>query len=200
MSARGPRGFTLVELVAVLAIFSLVAVMGLQAITGGLRVRGTLEAADGDAAAMIRTLALMRHDLSSAVPVAFLPPAGGPVPAFEAPAGAGRMEVSVGGQPGLPGVPSSGLGRVEWRHDAVQGTLSRRAWPSIAPPEASDAGPEVTLMAGVQRFEVRVLEIGGQWRPAFHRSEDPTLERLPRGVEVTLESARFGPLRVVVAP
>lgn len=200
MSARAPRGFTLVELVAVLAVFSLVAVMGLQAITGGLRVRGALETADGEAAAMVRTLALLRHDLSSAVPAAFHPAIGGPEPAFDAPAGSGRLAVSIGGQPALPDTPSAGLGRVEWQHDAVGQTLTRRVWPSLAPRDGFDVGPEVTMLEGVDRFGVSVLDIGTRWRPGFLDTDDPELDRLPRGVEITLESARYGPLRVVVAP
>ncbi|MGR3696731.1 MAG: PulJ/GspJ family protein, partial [Roseovarius sp.] len=48
------RGLTLLELVAVLAIFSLVAVMGLQALSGMMRARDRLTDADEQAAALAR--------------------------------------------------------------------------------------------------------------------------------------------------
>ena len=57
-SAMADRGLTLLELVAVLAIFSLVAVMGLQALSGMMRARDRLhdDARRGIAAAPIGAL------------------------------------------------------------------------------------------------------------------------------------------------
>lgn len=195
-----PRGFTLVELVAAIGIFALVAVMGLQALTAGLRSEAALAAAAEADRAVFRTLTLLRRDLEAAVPLAFLPPGGEPQPALDAPAGSGRLALSVGGLPRLPGEPSAGFGRVEWRVDPATARLTRRVWPVLAPRDGAAAGPEVAMLEGVRALALLPLPPGGDLRPDPFAGEDEALTRLPLGFEVTLETERHGRLRVVVAP
>lgn len=197
--APAPRGFTLIELVAVLAIFSLVAVMGLQALTGGLRARSVLEGTDTAGAELVRTVTLLRRDIEALVPVPFRPPAGREEPALHAPAGAGWAGLTLAGQPRLPDEPGAGVVRVEWRLDPATGVLSRRVWTVATPRAGASPGPAVPMLAGVQRFEVASMGEAHGWRPAFEPGDEPAL-RLPRGVEVRLETERHGPLRMVVVP
>ncbi|MCC6303857.1 MAG: prepilin-type N-terminal cleavage/methylation domain-containing protein [Rhodobacteraceae bacterium] len=199
MTARA-GGFTLIELVAAIAIFALVAVMGLEALTMGIRAETRLIAADEADRALFRTLALLRRDLALAVPVPFLPPAGTAEAAWLAPAGADRFAVSVAGQARLPGAGEAGLGRVEWQLDRATGVLSRRFWPTLAPREATAAGPAVALLEGVQSLALDEFPPGAEPRTNLIEIEDSALARLPRGFELRLVTARHGPLRLVVAP
>lgn len=160
------RGLTLLELIAATAIFALVAVMAVQALTGGLAQRRVIERVDGEQAELARTLALLRQDLESRVPLPHLPAAGGTEAAL-APLPGGGFALSRAGADG-------GFARVTWRVDAGAGRLLRRSQPLTGP--GDPAVPERAVMA----------EVSG-------------LRLVPRaaGVEVVIDSRRWGPLRVV---
>lgn len=193
-------GFTLIELVAAIAIFALTATMGLQALTMGLRSQSGLDAAAAADAALFRTLALLRQDLAAAVPVPFLPPFAEAEPAWRAPAGGNRLAVSVAGAARLPGAGEAGLGRVEWRLDVATGILYRRFWPTLAPREAAAAGPEVAMLDGIDAIVLDEFPPGAEPRSNPFDAEETPGARLPQGFEVRLASRRFGALRLVVAP
>lgn len=209
------RGFTLIELVAALAVFALVSVMALQAMTGALRGSAALEGADAEAAALARSLTLLRRDLDALVPMPFLPPgAARAEPALHAPEGAGVVALSLGGQPRAaagPGAAPDLPVRAVWRHDRASGRLTRQLWPGLAPSGsgAGAAAAEVTMLEGVTALRLRVLDNRGTARPpAPPGSEDEAGPEaivgrpapLPPGVVVELETTRFGALRLVVVP
>lgn len=184
-------GFTLIELIAVLAIFALVSVMALQALTGAIYQRNVLERVDHEAEELSRALTLLRRDFEAAMPVAFYPPLSDPEPALLAPAGSGRISLSIGGHPRLPGSPGAGAARVIWRHDPVATTLTRQVWPVLAPARGALLEPERVILAGVTALTLETL---GNWP---ERAEN--INSLPEGFEIRLTSQRHGPLRVVVA-
>lgn len=204
-AAAGDRGLTLLELVAVLAIFAMVAVAGLQAVTAAVRARDRIGLADAATTEIARALTLLRADLKALADQPFLPPgAGAPAePAFLARPEDGWFALSVAGQAVLPGVQAAGLARVIWRLDRATGRLTRRVWPVLRPADARAAGPEVVLLDDVRALGLRVRPETGGWQPPAAPS--PALQRpggapaLPRAIEVTLHSARHGPLVVVVS-
>ena len=55
------RGLTLIELVVAMAVFALVAVMGLQSLSGSLRMRDGLTARAEDSAALAQAIAVLRR-------------------------------------------------------------------------------------------------------------------------------------------
>lgn len=185
------RGFSLIELVAVLAIFALVAVMALQALTGAIFQRQVLERVDAEAEGLTRALALMRRDFQAAVPIIFRPPLAGAEPALLAPAGTGRIAVSMVGHPRLPGTSGAGLARVIWRHDPVANTLTRQVWPVLDPARGDLVEPERIMLSGVTGLIFAPL---GAW-PG--REDDPS--SLPQGFDLTVTTTRHGALRLVVA-
>ena len=186
-------GFTLIELVAALAIFALVAVMAAQALNGALRQRDALAARDDAALALGRSLALLRRDLESALPMVFVATdADAPEPALRLIGGAaGGFALSIGGNPRLPGEPGAGLARVQWRVDPTREMLTRQHWPGLAPAGTNGAGPRRDMLDTVTALRVELL---GEWADQIERPDS-----LPEGLAVTIETRRHGPLRLVVA-
>ncbi len=139
-------GLTLIELVAAMAVFAMVAVMGLQALTGTLRMRDRLGARADQAAALSLGLTQLRHDLSAMLPLVFHAPGGGQQSALALSPDGRTLAFSIGGQPDLPPISGQGLHRVEWRFDPARGQLWRRVWPVLQPASPSAAFPEVLML------------------------------------------------------
>jgi len=202
MTAQAERGLTLIELVAAMAIFALVAVMGLQTLGGMIRARDRTSEAATDAAALSRGLVLLRADLKAAADLSFWPPgavAPDP-PLLDLSAEEGRLAFSTEARAVLPGAQAAGTERVIWRHDRQNERLLRSAWPVLHPASDAARGAETVIFENVAGLRVRAYsgpEEGwvGRW------GQDPGNARpgLPRAVEVIVESERYGPLRVLVA-
>ncbi|WP_299628596.1 type II secretion system protein GspJ [uncultured Tateyamaria sp.] len=203
------QGLTLIELVAAMAIFALIAVMGLQSLTATLRTRDRLAEMSAEGAALSRPLALLRGDLSGTVPMLFYPPGGAaPHSALRlagAEAGGEVLAFSVAGQPALDQggrAVTAGFHRVEWR--LADGMLYRRVWTVLDP--AGDArSPEVVVMEGVSGMDLRSYwpQIG--WQAGVRGPTGATIDpgaldadlaggaaevfsdTLPLAIEVTLE-------------
>ena len=202
MTGAGTRGLTLVELVAALAIFSLVAIMGLQTMGGMMRARDRTSDAAGDAATLSRGLVLLRADLKAAADLPFWPPeAIGPEPPLlDLSAEEGRFALSTEARAVLPGRQAAGTERVIWRHDRRGERLLRTAWPVLNPASEAARAPETVIFEDIAGLRLRAYlgpEDGwiGGW------GQDTALARpgLPRAVEVIVESERYGALRVLVA-
>ncbi|GGX70424.1 hypothetical protein GCM10007385_44290 [Tateyamaria omphalii] len=212
---RRDDGMSLIELVAAMAVFGLISVMAVQALSGTLRARDSLSALQIETAALTRPLGLLRNDLASVVPLAFYPPErAAPRSALGLAAGGNRLEMTVAGQLELTHgntVQSNEISRVEWRLDPVTGVLYRRVWRALTPLNAAAAGPEVSVMSGVRQLTVRSFWPNGiGWRPGvstFGRSTGPLDEDnaayagfstwLPDAVEVTLTTVTHGDIRLM---
>ncbi|RDD64029.1 prepilin-type N-terminal cleavage/methylation domain-containing protein [Thalassococcus profundi] len=210
-------GLTLIELVVAMAIFALIAVMGLQALTGAMRMRDRLADIDTDTAELGLALGLLRADLGAVAPLLFYPPDGPPLSALRLDPAGRVLGLSLAGQPSLPARPGPGLQRAEWRLDAGTGTLSRRVWPVLHPAEAGQAAPEVVLMTGLRGWSLRTYWEGIGWvagstgnTPAIApeigpADDDEATERqpesyssiLPEAVELTLQTAELGEIVLV---
>lgn len=172
---RGARGLTLMELVVATAIFALVAVMAAQALGTGLIQRRGIDRAAAEAAALARTLALLRQDLEAAVDLPHLPAAGPRGAPLEALPGGG-FALSRAGADG-------GLARVTWRIDPDRDALVRAAAPLIGGPMP---GPGEVLLPGARSLALAA------------RGAAPA-GALPPGFEVRIATRDRGTLRVVVA-
>ena len=212
----GDWGLSLIELVVALSIFALVAVMGMQSLTGTLRARDRLTEIDTETAELSQALSLLRNDLSAAVPMLFYPPGAAPASALDQ-VGT-TLHLSVAGQPHSPGAQTD-RHRVEWRLDPATGTLTRRAWPTLIPRDASQADPEITVLEDVEALTLRTLwpDIGwvdGHTPPlgTITIIQTPEIDSdgpgavpaayvstLPLAAELTLERAGQGPLRLLQA-
>lgn len=200
------RGITLIELVAAMAIFALVAVMGIQSLSGTLRARDTLTAAHANVATLTRPVAMLRNDLSALVPLLFYAPGDTPPRSSLWQSGDGTtLALSVGGQADLDAagtLRSDGLHRVIWRLDPGDATLYRSAWRALTPADTRAETPEQRVMTGVVELRVRSFWPRLGWQPGVAPSApvepDTPADRdgsggfvmlkdtLPNAVEVTL--------------
>jgi prepilin-type N-terminal cleavage/methylation domain-containing protein len=176
MSGRGraDRGLTLLELVVATALFALVATMAAQALSTGLIQQRGIDRTQAQAAALARTLALLRQDLEALVPVAARPGgAAGDAPLART--GGGLALSRLG--------PDGRLVRVVWRLDPGGAGLGR-----IAVPLGAEVPPGVT----------EVLLPGATGLTLVRHGETDE-DGLPEGMEVRIDRREGGGLRVVVA-
>jgi len=210
-------------LVAAMALFALVAVMGLQALTANLRMRDRLTTMEQQAGELSLGLALLRNDLSALLPVLFHPPEGGSRSAIHLSDDGLTLSFSLAGQPELPPAvgadPGLGLHRVEWRLDVARQQLMRRVWPVLSPASAQSVSPEVAYLSGVTGVSLRSLwpqlgwlpgvtstapraapELGGGDRDgALTRLADSYSDTLPEAVELRLQIKGLGPVLLLEA-
>ena len=207
-------GMTLIELVAAMAVFAVVAVMGLQSLTGMLRTRDRLAEIDANTSELSVTLARLRNDLSATTPLLFYPPDR------QAPQSAlhktgTQFSLSIGGQPALDG--SVHRHRAQWRHDPADNTLHRRVWTTLTPANTSAQQPEVMVMQGVTEMRLRSYWPQTGWanglvNPASSGSQTIEVDEdsagsapevysdtLPIAVEVTLSTETYGDIPMIEA-
>jgi general secretion pathway protein J len=190
MTKRSDAGLTLLELTAVLAIFSLVAVLSVESLTGAMNSRGRIVAAGERTAALATTLTLLRRDLGAMVPMAVKEADGVWTQSYVV--GERELSMSVAGQPELPDGRRDGVALITWGVDPVQGRLTRTRQ-SLGVQEAE----AVPMLDGVSDWSVRTLGDEGGWTTG--RWSDPRSARaLPSAVEVRLRVDEIGDLRILV--
>ncbi|SLN47734.1 Type II secretion system protein J precursor [Roseovarius litorisediminis] len=198
----GDKGLTLLELVVVLSLFALVAVMGLQALSGTMRAQDRLIEVDDRTAELARALTIMRSDLRAAAAREFMPPGADEAePAFmDLSANEGVVTFSITGQQVLPGVQAAGQSRVIWRYDRDEGYLTRQVWPVLRPAAVRALSPEVVMLEGIIDLDVRSYTGESEgWVRDYGLDQDIEVPPLPQAVDIRLESRLYGALRVVVS-
>lgn len=209
------RGLTLIELVVAMGIFALVAVMGVQSLSVSLTLRDRLSATADGTEALAQGVALLRNDLSAALPMVFFPPGEArPASALRALRGGSGFSLSLGGQPSLSlaagGVDAAPEQRVIWRFEPREQRLTRAIWPTLYPARASQKGPEVPVLEGVTGLILRSYWTGAGWVPGLRQAAEQQggssndgdsaggtvpesySSRLPQAVEITLKTRDFG--------
>ncbi|SFO01717.1 type II secretion system protein J (GspJ) [Roseovarius lutimaris] len=200
--AAQDRGLTLLELVAVLSIFAMVAVMGLQALGGMMRARDRITDADEKAAALSRGLTLLRSDLKSAAALAFWPPESiESEPAFlDQSADEGILAFSTSGQPVLPDDQAAGRSRVIWRYDREDEQLIRQVWPVLRPASEAALAPEMEIFDNIASFRVSAYASPEEgWVAGWGVPGPLSRPDLPDAVDIQFDSDVYGPLRVMVS-
>lgn len=194
IGGRRDAGFSLLELVAVLAIFSVVALMGVQALNAVLGAERRLRAVEQDVGRLSLALRLLRRDLRHAVDLPVPGADGTPRPGLFVRAGDGVLELTVSGvlQPGA--VPVDGLGRVAWLFDAQSGALARRIEP------LSDTAAPGTLprpvLEDVGAIGFSLFDPASGWQRI---DGDLAVPASARALAVEIEHRRHGIFRVMVA-
>lgn len=181
-------GFTLVEMLVALVIFSLLATAGVGILRSSLNTQSAVDARLSDLGRIGRLHALLSSDLGQAVDRPTRA-SGGTRPAFTGDPSA--MQLVSAGWSNLDGGARSELQRVEWR--LTGNALNRTGFPQL---DGSDAGAtSATLVRDLGSASLRYRMLDGSWASSFRSSE---LEPLPSAVELTLASAGTPPIVMIL--
>jgi len=187
------EGFTLLELLVALAIFSLIAVMAYGGLETVLKQQAGTEENAKSLAALQKTYLVMQRDIEQAVPRAIRDEFGDE----QAPLiGTTLFQLTRGGWNNPANQPRSTLQRVGYSLEDRQ--LIRYAWRVLD--RAQDSAPtRQPLAADIESMQVRYLDEAGNWQeqwPPLQAGSNPLANPtdFPRAVEMTLEHARFGTL------
>ncbi|CNJ23340.1 type II secretion system minor pseudopilin GspJ [Yersinia mollaretii] len=200
MNQAKQQGFTLLEMMLAIALFSLLSMAGYQLLQAVLRNSELTQQHATRLAEIQRAFSLMESDLSQARirPVTPLPSSSGSQPSGSPTAGGDFQSSRVGKNDSLTLVhdhwrnpaaylPRSNLERVSWHFQ--QGKLVRL---SHHQPDSQPIQPKVSLtLSNIDAFRLRFWS-QGHWHERWNHSQI-----LPEGIEVTLETSDFGQLQRV---
>lgn len=187
------EGFTLLELLVALAIFSLIAVMAYGGLETVLNQQAQTEVNAESLAALQKTFLVMQRDIEQVVPRTIRDEFGDP----QAPLiGTSLFQFTRGGWNNPANHPRSTLQRVGYSLQDRQ--LFRYSW--LVLDRAQDSAPvRQPLAEDIESMQVRYLDERGNWQeqwPPIQAADNPANTPLdfPRAVEITLKHARFGTL------
>jgi general secretion pathway protein J len=192
------RGFTLLELLVAIAVFSIMAAMAYSGLDQVHRTRSTLDNQADKLIELQRTFLFMGRDVQQIVDRPVRDDFGEKEAAVIGDNQAQNLLnlTRTGWRNPLPSViHRSSLQRVSWGLE--ENNLIRAYWPTLDRAPNSDAIKQV-MLHDVKSVEVRFLDQKNQWKdrwPQSTVSNDPKAPpdlRPPRAVEFTLEHKEFG--------
>jgi general secretion pathway protein J len=185
--ASSAAGFTLVEMLIALLIFSMLAAAGVGILRSSIALEDAVEMRLGELRDLGRLEALFSSDLAQAVDRPTRGD-GGQRPAFVGQSE--QMQFVRGGWSNLDGSPRSNLQRVQWQ--LGRPGLTRTGYAHL---DGSDDGASPAVLGrDVARATFRYRMASGDWSDSFVSTER---EPLPTAVELTMAPARGQPVVVV---
>ncbi len=185
--STGMRGYTLIEILVAVAIFSVLSLAAYSALDGLSEAnRASEQHADrlAELQVMLARLSLDVHSLVGRPQFEGLPSnSGGDLVGF-----ATRLSGVRSGWANPLNQPRADLQRFMWRFSGE--TLERLHWPSLYDDRAS---AQIDLVFDdLQMVSFRYLDRSSVWRDRWVAGEG---EGLPRAIELTLDHGQFGRLR-----
>lgn len=174
------RGFTLIELMVALLIFSLLAAAGTALLAFSVRAQGVQTARLDDIGALNRLAAAMSADFAQATARPTRQTGGGMLPPFigEAASGSAPMVALVReGWTNLDGAPRAEVQKVEYELD--DGRLLRIAYPRL---DGAAPYPASPLMDGITGVALR-YRFDGAWSDHWEAHD---AAQLPQAVEMVI--------------
>lgn len=190
------RGFTLMELMVVIGLFSVMSVMAYGGLNSVLTTRVRIEESLERTAAYQKVYLRLRGDFQQVQRRGIRDGFGERQPALKADR-FGNLEATRGGWRNPLGLPRSGLERVLYRFN--EKTLLRDSWRALD--RAQDSVPvSAVLLDRVDEIEWRFMDRSRQWQNQWPpESESQTDAPPPLAVELTLQTQDWGELRFVFA-
>jgi general secretion pathway protein J len=189
-------GFTLLELVVVMAIFGVLAVMAYGGLATVLTARERVLQSLERTTALQKVYVRLRNDLQQVRARPARDGYGDPQPALQVQAD-GAVEFTRSGWRNPLGHPRPGFERVAYRLDADK-RLLRASWRVLDRAQDSPVS-EVVVLERVEEIAWRFLD-GDQWReswPPLGLAGTPPLDAAPRAVEVLLTLEDLGEVRLL---
>jgi general secretion pathway protein J len=192
-ATRPAAGFTLLELLVALAIFSLIAVMSYDGLKTVLNTQAATEVQADALAELQKVYLLVQRDIEQVVPRPVRDEYGDEQPALT---GEVALQLTRGGWSNPAGRLRSSLQRVGYAFEDRQ--LVRYSWAVLD--RAQDSEPQrQVLMGDVEEMAIRYLAANNEWEaqwpnPLAVADGNVPATGLPKAVEITLDHERFGPL------
>lgn len=197
------RGFTLVELLAAIAIFAVMALMAYGGLSAVLRARAAVETSLSRTAEIQKALYRLQSDFEQARARPIRDEYGDVQPAFvsrdDLREGT-RVEFTRGGWRNPALQRRSSLERVAYGLE--DGKLMRYSWPTLDRAREDDL-LEITLLGAVESLSWRFLDPQRNWqstwppRNTLNATSEGESERLPLAVELLLDTRDWGQIRYV---
>jgi general secretion pathway protein J len=188
------RGFTLLELLVAIAIFSLLSVIAYSGIRSVITSREVVDENMTRLAELQRTVLSLGDDLRQATSRGIRDEYGDQQKAFisaplTADTGEIRLELTRAGYPNPLGTTRSNLQRVAYLVE--DHTLYRLSWPNLD--RAPDELPRKTaLCSHIDGLSLRYLDFDRNWHEQWPPLKSGDAGTLPQAVEITLELADWG--------
>jgi general secretion pathway protein J len=189
-------GFTLLELIVVIAIFAVLAVMAYGGLSSALTARERVLESLERTAALQKAYARLRNDFQQLRARSSRDPYGEPQPALRL-LEDDAVEFTRSGWRNPLAQPRSALERVAYRLDDDQ-RLVRTSWRAVDRAQNAPVS-EAVVLEQVTELRWRFLD-GAEWRdawPAPTTTGTPTLQAVPRAVELTLALKDLGEVRLL---
>ena len=208
---RRAQGFTLLELIVVLAIFGVFAAMAYGGLNYVLTARRELETRLDRTAEWQKAFQRLRNDFQTTSARGARGGFGQPLPALLFEELGPRVEFTRAGLRNPLSVPRSSLERVAYRYDEDTRELRRETWRVLD--RADDREPSgVVVLSGVDEVRWRFMDRSrawtDRWPPQGGSSPPPAGPTppgavapppQPRAVELTLKSRDYGEVRWLFA-
>jgi len=193
MSARPApsHGFTLLELLVVLAVFGVFAAMAYGGLASVLNARRDLQVKLDRTAEWQKAFQRLRNDLELAAPRGTRDGFGQPQAAFVFEEFGARVEFTRAGWRNPLSLPRPSLERVVYRYDDRDRTLLRETWRVLD--RAADTQPiELVVLTAVDDARWRFMNKNREWLERWPPATGGSAAELPMAVELTLETRDFG--------
>lgn len=181
-NGAGQPGFTLLELLVAIAVFSVMAALGYRGLSGILDARLGIDARQNEFARVVSTVSLFRQDVENAVSRSVRDEFGDSVPALRGGIDGALLELTRHAPAGRFRAAGVDLLRIEYRLEGDR--LLRLTWDELDRFQGSVPRSRV-MLTGVESFDLRFFD--DTWTGFWPLERGfATLNELPAAVEVSL--------------
>jgi general secretion pathway protein J len=195
MKTGTTRGFTLIELVAAMTIFAIIAVIAQQSMFSAMAQSTRLTSNSADLAELELSVSLVTRDLENIAPRP-VRVGGNETQGALILVDGSDLTLTRSGVVDPVERPRGPFIRVRYDDAADAGSV-RQVWDQVDRPAAISARA-ATLWDGIQSMRFRVYS-DGQWSDSWPPPDTDDLAALPDGIAVTFETERWGPIDRVVS-
>ena len=199
---RASRGFTLIELIVVLAVFGVFSAMAYGGLNYVLTARRDIEVQIDRSAEWQKAFQRLRNDVELAAPRTARDGFGQPQAAFVFEPFGARIEFTRSGWRNPLLLPRASLERVVYRYDEKSRELLRETWRVLD--RARDDEPQKLVVLGkIDEARWRFMDSSRQWQerwPPAAAASATASAQLPKAIELTLETKDWGKIVWLLRP